>query len=415
MSMVIDEGSLRALFEHMLDGVLFSHPGGEIFAVNPEACRILGGTPEEIRAAGRQGLMDTTDPRWASILRERELTGEVHGTARMRRLSDGSVFDCEMSSSVFITDSGEVRACVVLRDVSAQSRLVTGLARAERLWRLTVDGAPTGVALARLDGRWLYVNPALTRILGYDNSSELIDRTFLSFTHPEDLDMTLSLAARLLRGEIDSYALEKRFLRKDGSFVWVRISVALVTNDYGEPIHYVTHIEDISAQRAATEQLVDMVSRDPLTRLANRVAFIEAVDAVPATEPFAVAFLDLDGFKSVNDELGHALGDELLLTVAERLRAEVRPLDVVGRLGGDEFAILVRHVGGVADASLVAERTLASVREPYALRSGTVSVTCSIGIAMAGEERNAERLLVSADVAMYAAKRDGKNAYRIAS
>jgi diguanylate cyclase (GGDEF)-like protein/PAS domain S-box-containing protein len=411
----VDDSALRAMFENLLDAVLFTHPSGAIFAANPAACALFGATEEQMCASGRQPLMDTSDERWPVLLAEREATGRVHGRARMRRISDGALFECEMSSSVFPTDDGSRRACVILRDVSEQSRLVAGLARAERLWRLTVDSAPTGIALARLDGRWLYVNPALSRMLGYDDPEELIDMTFPAFTHPDDLDVTMNRAARLVVGDIDSYTLEKRFHRKDGSYVWGRISVAIVTNEYGEPVHYVTHIEDISAQRATTEQLVDMASRDPLTQLTNRMAFMEAVSAVPATELFALAFVDLDGFKSVNDELGHALGDELLITVAERLCAEVRPLDVVGRLGGDEFAILIRQVEGVGEASHVAERMLAAVRKPYSLRSGAASVTCSIGLAMADRDRDAERLLVAADVAMYAAKRAGKNAYRIGS
>jgi diguanylate cyclase (GGDEF)-like protein len=150
-----------------------------------------------------------------------------------------------------------------------------------------------------------------------------------------------------------------------------------------------------------------------LTAVANRGALSEALAAVPVGEAFDVAFVDVDDFKNVNDQFGHAGGDELLIAVARRLVNEVRPRDVVARVGGDEFAILLRDVGDANALNVVAQRLLLALSTPYNIAGQTISVTASIGIARATDSRDAEHLLAAADVAMYGAKRNGKNAFRI--
>ncbi|MDQ1723865.1 MAG: hypothetical protein QOG52_893 [Frankiaceae bacterium] len=408
----LDAYELRALFEHMLDGVLFTHPDGTILAANPAACSLLHATEEEVCAAGRGALTDPTDERWPALVAERARLGRAHGRARMRRVHDGSTFECEMSSSIFWTRDGQEHACVVLRDVTAEERLVSELLRAERQWRLTVDHAATGIALVKLDGQWLHVNPALCRIVGY-SESELLSRTFQDITHSEDLDADLELLHQVVAGEIDDYTLEKRYVHRDGHLVWVRLHVALVTDEQGDPLHFVSQIVDISAERAQRAMLADLALRDALTAVANRGALSEALAAVPLGEAFDVAFVDVDDFKNVNDQFGHAGGDELLIAVARRLVNEVRPRDVVARVGGDEFAILLRDVGDANALNVVAQRLLQALSTPYNIAGQTISVTASIGIARATDSRDAEHLLAAADVAMYGAKRNGKNAFRI--
>ena len=407
----LDTLELRALFEHVLDGVLFSHPDGSIVAANPAACAMLRGTADQVIAAGRAGLTDPSDPRWSALIAERARMGSAHGRVRMRRL-DGSTFECELSSSVFTTSDGMDRACVVMRDVSPEQRLMAELLRTERQWRLTLQHAAAGIALVSLEGRWLHVNPALCRIVGY-SESELLSKTFQDITLPEDLDADLDLLNQVVAGAIDDYTLDKRYIHRDGHIVWVRLHVALVRDEQDEPLHFVSQIVDFTAERAQQTLLAELASRDTLTAVANRGALFAALASVPATESFAVAFIDVDDFKNVNDRLGHAAGDDLLVSVSDRLVAEVRPQDVVARIGGDEFAILLRDVGTAHDLEVLAQRLLRGLCAPYTIAGTAITVTASIGIACATQSRDAETLLAAADAAMYAAKRSGKNAFRV--
>lgn len=410
MADVLEADQLRALFEHVLDGVMFTHPGGSIVAVNPAACAMLRGSQDQIISVGRAGLTDASDPRWATQVAERARTGATFGRVRMRRL-DGSTFECELSSSIFTSSSGLLSACVILRDVSAEQQLLTELLLAERRWRLTLEHAPTGIALVDLEGHFLNVNPALCRIVGYCES-ELLSKTFQDITFPEDLHADLDLLNQLTIGDIEDYRLDKRYVHSDGHLVWVELHVGLVTNEHNEPLHYVAQIVDVSADRTQRDRLAELAAKDVLTSVANRAALSAAIQAVPAGERFAVAFIDLDEFKGINDRLGHAAGDQLLVTVAARLTAQVRPQDVVGRIGGDEFGILLREVGSTEAVDRVAQRLLDSLSAPYIIAGAQVTVTASIGIARAGDSRDAAALLAAADAAMYVAKRGGKDTFR---
>lgn len=407
----LDANDLRALFEHVWDGVLFSRPDGSVVAANPAACSLLRGTQSQIIAAGRAGLTDASDPRWPALIAERERSGSAQGRVRMRRL-DGTTFECEVSSSIFTTDYGQQSACVVLRDLSSEQRLIAELLRAERQWRLTVQNAATGIALVGLDGRWLHVNPALCRMVGY-SEPELLNRTFQDITAPEDLDADLDLLHQVIAGTIDDYTLDKRYIHRNGNIVWVRLHVSLVRDEHDEPLHFVSQIVDVTEEHAQQTLLERLASSDPLTGLANRKALFSALATVAPDKPFALAFIDLDDFKNVNDNLGHVAGDELLVTVADRMLAEVRPNDLVARFGGDEFAVLLDGVESADVLAVFAQRLLNSLAAPYNLHGTSLTITASVGIAHATGARDAVALLAAADAAMYEAKGSGKNAFRV--
>jgi diguanylate cyclase (GGDEF)-like protein len=175
---------------------------------------------------------------------------------------------------------------------------------------------------------------------------------------------------------------------------------------------WVVNFREVTDRKLFEDELRRQARTDPLTGLLNRTAFSERLDAATAAldpaAPPAVLFVDIDDFKGVNDSLGHAAGDDLLITVAARLSADVRADDVVARLGGDEFALLLADAD---DERLrdVADRLLASLRAPMVLNGSTLTVTASIGGALGAPGDTADRLLHRADTAMYGAKRSGKN------
>lgn len=281
-------------------------------------------------------------------------------------------------------------------------------ARSEKRFNATFAQAPVGIAHVSPDGRFLMVNDQFAAITGYSRGW-LIDNGFQGITHPDDLNLDLDQVDRLLSGEADRYAMEKRYIRPDGSTVWVNLTVALVRDAMGQPDFFVSVIEDQSEIRSAHEAAI----RDPLTGLLNRRGFMERgarrlKAAVDAGDPIAIAYLDLDGFKQVNDTLGHPAGDARLIEAARAIEQCTRGTDVVGRLGGDEFGILMPRLDGAraeqAMRALCAR--LAAFHTAYDLKSSG-----SIGLLylMPQADEDIAKLLARADEAMFVAKRAGGN------
>jgi diguanylate cyclase (GGDEF)-like protein/PAS domain S-box-containing protein len=289
------------------------------------------------------------------------------------------------------------------------------LREAEERFRLAFEHAPIGIALVSPVGAFMRVNHALTDLLGYPDE-ELVTKTFQELTHPEDLNLDLDYVAQVLSGELRSYEMEKRYFHRDGHIVWALLSVSLVRDPDGAPVHFISQIQDITERKQLEERLVFLADHDEMTGLANRRRFREEVErgiayAERYGHPAAMVLLDLDNFKDINDTLGHHVGDRLLVGVAERLGTRLRRTDMLGRIGGDEFAALLPQAEP-AQAMRVAEEVLDSVTTAaYALDGHVVTARASIGLALfrSGLAIDADDLQIRADVAMYTAKREGGN------
>ncbi|MBX7450662.1 diguanylate cyclase [Mycolicibacterium sp. 3033] len=266
--------------------------------------------------------------------------------------------------------------------------------------------APLGMAVVGLDGSFQQLNREFCRITGYD-AADLMRLTFQDITHPDDLDIDLNAASQLLAGDIPSYQIDKRYYTRDGHVVWVRLSVFLVHDRAGEPLSFISHIEDISARRRDEELLRRQATLDALTGVYNRSRFEEelakyatgAARQTPGDEA-ALFMIDLDGLKQINDQHGHAAGDTYLKTVATTISRRLRLTDTVARIGGDEFAVLMPHTT-VAQAQHLAQTLVEQVET---LSPGGVC----IGIAMVSPD-TVGTALERADQAMYRAKRQGGN------
>jgi diguanylate cyclase (GGDEF)-like protein/PAS domain S-box-containing protein len=285
--------------------------------------------------------------------------------------------------------------------------------------RYAFERATVGITIVDLQGRYLRVNHALAATLGYD-PEELIGRTWQEITHPDDLEADLTAVSTLLAGELDGYEMEKRYIHRDGRVVWIALSVSLVRDDAGHPLFFVGQVIDITERKRVEEQLVYQAFHDPLTGLPNRALFSDRVNhalarAQRGSETIGILFLDLDNFKVINDSLGHRAGDQLLVTMGERLQASVRPSDTVARLGGDEFTVLLEGINGIADAIRVAQRISEQSLTLYTIGDRQVAVTASIGIALSSSDtsESADDLLRNADTAMYEAKRRGRSRFEV--
>ncbi|MET0647191.1 MAG: EAL domain-containing protein [Pyrinomonadaceae bacterium] len=288
------------------------------------------------------------------------------------------------------------------------------LRESEERFRSAFDNATIGMGVVALDGRWLQVNRSLCEIVGYDER-ELLESEVRRVTHREDLVTLEEQMQRFTAGSISSHQAELRYCHKSGKEVWAHLGMSLVRDGESQPLHLIFQIQDITDRKRAEEQLLHDAFHDALTGLPNRALFMDHVKMAiqrsrrSGDRLFAALFLDLDRFKIINDSLGHMVGDQLLVGIAHRLEACLRPGDTVARLGGDEFTILLEDLASTDDAIEVARRVQEAVTQPFNIGGHEVFTTASIGIALSntGYER-AEDLLRDADTAMYRAKMEGK-------
>ncbi len=294
---------------------------------------------------------------------------------------------------------------------SETERLVSevALARAEARFRTVFEGAPLGIAVVDADGTLRETNAAFDVMLGY-RRRELVGRTIASLIDPADRERTMESFGALVRGDLASSEQEVRYRRENGSTMWADVSVTYVPED-DEPFA-IAIVDDVSERIVIRDRLVHEATHDALTGLPNRGLFSAQLgDALRApAKGLAVAFVDLDHFKVVNDSLGHLAGDALLRTVAQRLRSIMRPGETVARLGGDEFGVIFLD----EDVEVRVEWLLATVAEPALVEGRRLYTTASVGVAVALDRyQRAEDLLRDADIALYRSKADGRATYTI--
>jgi diguanylate cyclase (GGDEF)-like protein/PAS domain S-box-containing protein len=285
--------------------------------------------------------------------------------------------------------------------------LTRELAVREDLFRSLVQGSSDVMMISTLDGEVRYVSPAVERMYGFP-PQEVLGTELRVLVHPDDLAKVHRAIGRFLEEDLPTARVDCRIRSADGSWRHTESTVSR------HPEGLIFNSRDVTERVALQEQLAYFAFHDSLTGLPNRALFAErigqALSAAGDTAParIAVIFLDLDGFKAVNDSSGHAAGDELLVRAAERLAGAVRSGDMVARFGGDEFAALLCHDVTPAATRAVAERLLAALSEPYRVAAVEVVVAASIGVAFSTPGITSEELMRNADLAMYRAKAAGK-------
>lgn len=340
------------------DAILSGTPEGIVETWNAGAERLYGYRADEMIGRSIAVLLPDGDLSAMADINELVQAGErVRDLKTRERRKDGSLVDVSVSIFPITDDDGRVvRIASIVRDVSERTRGERELREAHARFESAFEHAPIGMAIMSLEGAWLSVNRALCDLLGRTRE-ELLATDFRSVTHPADLAADLELLQRTLRGEIDRYELEKRYLRPDGRIVWGFLARSLVRDADGQPVHFVTQVQDITARRSTEDHLRDHAARlealaieDPLTGLPNHRAFAAELSR-RAREPghgLSVVLLE------VEEGGGEAVGDRLIREVASGLAGVAREDDLAARLEGRRFGLLVD--GGAEAARAVVDR-----------------------------------------------------------
>jgi diguanylate cyclase (GGDEF)-like protein/PAS domain S-box-containing protein len=420
----------RAALDALDQGIATSDLQGKVVLLNRKGEELLGLSADEVTAKVMAGEWVTYDEEGEVLPTERRpnvrtlLLGEsVRNEAVGWRRGDGKLRIYSVSTESILGPDGERTGIVTaFNDITDQrraerrQRIAEAALESERArFSALVERSSDIICIIDAEGELTYASPAGSRLLGYPPGSR-IGTSFADLVHHEDLPSLMDSFHELTREPGGSRSAMARLRKVDGT--WLHTEV-LATNRLQDPAvqGFVANVRDVTERAQAAALLSWQAFHDPLTGLPNRPLLLDrlpqALDRCHRRGTRVVLFfVDLDGFKAVNDNHGHHAGDLLLVEVARRFEAVVRAHDTVARFGGDEFVILAEDVQQDDEALEIAQRLNRVLEEPILLPSGSVRVSTSVGIAFS-DEHGVEDLLLAADVALYRAKAAGKARYVI--
>ncbi len=398
-----------------------------LLSVNDEWLTRLGYQRSEVLGRDSMEFLTPASRRRAeeSVLSRFMREGFLRDVDYQMVTKSGEVIDVQLSAIWQKDAEGRpVRTLSVLKETTEQKRLAAELAAEKERIEVTLHSIGDGVVTTDDRGRITYMNPVAEQLVGQP-LAEAKGRAFGDVVHLFDQDTGTALPSPIencLHGQRVAGVPRNAVLRdRQGKEYGVQNSVAPLLGRDESLLGAVMVFQDVTEARALSQKLAYLAHHDSLTDLPNRVLFQDRVHQAcqfghRQRGRFAVVFMDLDHFKHVNDSLGHAVGDELLKTVARRLTGLLRGSDTVCRLGGDEFVMLLSEVGGPDDVGEVAKKVLREVALPCVLEGTDVSVGISLGIAVFPEDgEDPQTLMKHADAAMYRSKREGRNRYQFFS
>jgi diguanylate cyclase (GGDEF)-like protein/PAS domain S-box-containing protein len=308
----------------------------------------------------------------------------------------------------------------LIREVSQRRKAQEALATSEERYALAVHGSNDGIWDWHAKSNQLYLSPRCHVILGEQQPLEVNAKALLERVHSDHQTLIKKIFEKVVKGESEQLYHEFRLRYSTGVYRWYLVRGAVVRDGKGRVSRMAGSLADITKRKHAEAELLRDALHDKLTGLPNRTLFKDRLcQAVRSAERhkdfhFAVLYLDLDGFKRVNDSYGHSSGDSLLIEVAERIGLLIRKEDTLSRLSGDEFAILLTKMKELDDARVFAQRVLKQLEYAFLIEDQEVYVSCSIGIALNSVKgQDADSLLRDADIAMYRAKGKGRGCYEV--
>ena len=431
---VENERQLQQILENMPTPVAISQLGtdGKITYLNSRFRRSLGYDLQDIPtvndwaqraypdATYRNASMD-----WWS--RAVETTAESAGQVESKEFQvcckDGAQRDVIISTTVL-----EDFLLVCFLDITDRKRAEARLAESEERFRRAFDDANAGMCLVDLQGFLLKVNAGMTAIFGYSRH-ELEGMSVNALALEEDQSVSPAFMETAIHGGSDRAVFMKRYHDRQGRIIHCEIASSLVRDRQGQPLYFISQVQDITQRKhaevalaqsmleleEANQKLHRLASIDELTGLLNRRELLDRLESLLIDpnrhsdgEQLALIFCDLDQFKEINDTLGHAAGDVVLCSVAERIRRSIRSDDLAARVGGDEMVVVLRSVADLAAAVAVAETIAAAISLPIIGREFQTVITASLGVTLARPGELLDELMARADMAMYQAKQTGR-------
>jgi diguanylate cyclase (GGDEF)-like protein/PAS domain S-box-containing protein len=410
------EERYRTLVEWSPEPVLV-HRQGVILYVNPSAIRLFGaGVAEDLVGRHTRDLIHPDyraeqSARMAALMNNQTIKPMVE--SRFLRL-DGSTFDVEVQGTSIVY-AGQPAIHVVLRDISERKLAKDNLKLAASVF----SHAREGIAITDAATLIVDVNQPFSAITGYSREEVLGTQPsiFIRGPHSEAYFEALWQGLR----EQGHWSGEIWSQRKSGEALAELITISAVTDTHGNVQNYVILFVDITPMKTYQKQLENLAHFDALTMLPNRLLLADRLHQAMSQsqrrkQSLAVVFLDLDGFKAVNDQYGHGTGDELLVIVSQRMKVALRDGDTLARIGGDEFVVVLVDLDHAGDTEPVLERLLQAAADPVTLGEAEIHVSASMGIAVYPRDgTHADLLLRRADQSMYLAKQAGRNRYRFFS
>lgn len=361
-----------------------------------------------------------------AILLSRSITHPLQTIIRATQRIASGHFDEDVSvrsgrEFTALADAFKAMTRQLRHSLAERNRVEMALRESEERYALAVQGANDGLWDWNLRTSDVYFSPRWKEMLGYADD-ELDNRlqSWFDRIHPEDVDTLKSAIAQHLQTQNQHLQVEYRMRHRNGTYIWMLSRGVAICDNQEVPYRMAGSQTDITPRKEAELQLFHAAFHDALTGLPNRSLLLKRLQEVLARSHdnpdilFIVLFLDIDRFKVINDSLGHNIGDELLLCIAQRLKNSLRTSDLVARLGGDEFVILIEGIHRMVDVVDIAERIQQKFQVPFSLQGHDIVATASIGIVLcnAGYE-TCDEILRDADISMYQAKDRGKAQYVI--
>lgn len=389
------------IFEHDLEG--------NFTEINPPYIGQLGYTRDDLVGKNTRNMMPKHywkqfDEYLERVKKQGKDEGLMQVVAR-----DGSTHIIEYKNALKEDEKGSKTVLGIAKDVTEQLETEQALIESDTRFRIILDSIEDGYFEVDLAGNFTFFNHRIHEHLGY-TEEELTGMNYTAIMDEYNADIVFNAFHKIFLNGASIQTMEWELMKKDKTPIHVETSVSLRKNRKGDPIGFQGIIRDVTERKRSEQELAYMAYHDHLTGLYNRKAFMEKLtDTLREAKRYenrrGILYLDLDGFKKVNDIYGHEIGDKLLIEVASRLREILRGSDYISRLGGDEFTVILTNFQDL-NAECVAERIVQYISSPYKLSGITIDfVSASVGISIFPDDgHDAQTLLKHADTAMYKAK-----------
>lgn len=409
------EAQYRSLFNAANDAIfIVDRSNDKLLEANPGAERLTGMDAAELHHMRYRDLFSADDVKEPSRRNANEAERDIYayGNRQTTMHCAGRDIAVDIGGSATVWRDKEAYLAIV--------RDITGRRKREEELRIAANAMANmleGVVITDAEWRIVSVNRAFTNITGYA-AEEVVGKP-MPYPHARNGDKALYRSIMKAVMKSDKWQGELCHQRKNGAVYTIQLSISAVRTDDSGVSHYLFVFDDISASKEYEQRLHQLAHYDPLTNLPNRATFQMQLEsavesAIENNARLALLFIDLDGFKLINDTYGHAAGDFLLQEVARRIHACLRQDDFVARLAGDEFTVLLKNLADIEDASRLARKLLERLSETITFNGKDITVFASIGVSLLPEDASdAQTLLMNADTAMYEAKHQGRNNFQM--